>query len=314
MNTVATVSRSLLTACTVVAVAASGVGVASAQSTQSTAKSRSNTPVAMEGYCAVCIIEARKWEKGDPQITSTFDGFEYHFPSAAIKAKFDRSPERYVPVLNGDCIVCLEKAGKRVPGNIRHASIHQGRLYLFPSEKEKQMFAQAPDAYAKTDIGANGECIVCLVKAKKHVAGSTDHTVFHNGMRYLFPSDREAGMFRANPQEFVSAGMKAKTSGNSQTMIKTPARETVTTAVTVSGRSGCAACEFGVTPIAAPDELGLAIVAQDGRVTVIENAHKDYPEIYKNRFKSQQLVASGQVLRQQGRITWLKPTSLQQAR
>ncbi len=282
------------------------------QKTGAMEKSMMKTPVGLEGYCPVCIIDARKWEKGDPRIRSTFDGVAYYFPSSAIKAKFDRTPERYVPALNGDCIVCLEKAGKRVPGNIRHASLHNRRLYLFPSDKEKQMFGQNPKAYDNTDIGANGECIVCLVKANKHVPGSQQHTVFHNGLRYQFPSAREADMFRTNPEQFVSASMTMK--DKPQEMIKTRMLKESNKALTVSGRSGCAACEFGVTPVGSPDELGLAIVGRDGQITVVENAHKSYPQIYQDRFQGQTLVAQGEIVKQQGNITWLNPSSLRLAR
>ena len=68
----------------------------------------------------------------------------YYFPNAAVKQTFDAAPARYVPALNGDCIVCYEKAGKRVPGSIRFASLHRGRLLLFPSEAEKRAFNENP--------------------------------------------------------------------------------------------------------------------------------------------------------------------------
>lgn len=266
--------------------------------------------VGLEGYCPVCIIDARKWEKGKEQISSTFDGVTYYFPTTGLKRKFDQSPERYVPVLNGDCIVCLEKAGKRVPGSVFHAVMHNQRLYLFPSDKEKKAFRSEPEAYASTDIAANGECIVCLVKAKKHVAGSTDHTVIHNGMRYLFPSDREAQMFRSNPDQFVAGEMKMM--DGEKGMIKTSAPATSEVEIIVVGNSACAACEHGVSPLRDPEELGLALVGDDGQITVIEGAHKEYPELYKNRFKSMTLAATGVTLKQDGNVTWLKPSSLRQ--
>ncbi|MCR9197347.1 MAG: hypothetical protein NXI04_01770 [Planctomycetaceae bacterium] len=266
--------------------------------------------VGLDGYCPVCIVDARKWEKGNPRISSTFDGLTYYFPSTGLKTKFDRNPQRYVPALNGDCIVCLEKADKRVPGSIYHAALHNNRLYLFPSEKEKQAFSRSPEAFEKTDLAANGECIVCLAKMNKHVPGSHEHTVVHKGLRYLFPSAKEADMFRKDPAQFVSAAMKMQ--GDKGQMIKTGLPEMKAGMVTVSGLSGCAACEFGVSPLNDPEELGLAIVSDDGRITVVEGAHQTHPQIYNSRFKELQLVAQGEVLKQEGKVTWLKAASLQQ--
>lgn len=273
--------------------------------------------VGLDGYCPVCVIEAKKWEKGNPAIQSTFDGISYSFPSQAIKAKFDANPQKYVPALGGDCIVCYEKAGKRIAGSVRHAALHNERLYLFPSDGEKQAFLADPNSFNETDLAAGGECVVCLVKANKHVRGTAKHTVIHNGLRYQFPSANEADAFRQSPQQFVSMmgnRMDSKV-GNADAMKDISGMKKMddmkSNGVRLVGRSGCAACEFGVTPLGSPDELGLAVVRRDGRITVVEGAHASYPQIYKDRFDGQQLAVEGRIVKSQGRIDWLEPTSLQ---
>lgn len=259
--------------------------------------------VGLEGYCPVCIVAARKWEKGNPNISSTFDGVTYYFPNSTLKNKFDKSPAEFVPALRGDCIVCYAKHGKRVAGNIRHAALHKERLYLFPSEREKSAFLQDADAYLESDVAENGHCIVCKVAAGKEVAGSTRHTVVHQGLRYLFPSDKEARMFQKNPGKYTAKQQRMeKTAVSNNSLL-----------VSVSGRSACAACEFGVSPLGVADELGLAIVGKDKQVTVVEDAHKLYPEIYKARFQGKQVMAMGKVVKQQGKVTWIQPTSLKLA-
>ena len=265
--------------------------------------------IGLSGYCSVCVVEHRKWAKGDPTIKSTFDGVDYLFPSQAIKAKFDANPQAYVPALNGDCIVCYEKMGKRVPGSVQHAAIHNNRVYLFPSDREKQAFVADAAAFEDSDLVIDGECIVCLAKAKKHVPGLAAHTVIHDGLRYQFPSSGEASVFRASPQQFIhqvsamSPGSMMKKVGMKKAMSDNGVR--------LVGRSGCAACEFGVTPISAPDELGLAVVGSDGRITVVEGAHENYPQIYRDRFQEKQLVVEGRIVKTHGKISWLQPTSLQ---
>jgi YHS domain-containing protein len=258
------------------------------------------TKLGLDGYCPVCVVMKKVWEKGSPNISSTFDGVTYYFPGENIKAMFDASPEKFVPALNGDCIVCYEKAGKRIPGTVQHPVLHKNRLYLFPSASEKDAFKAAPRSFENTDLAVNGECIVCLVKMGKHMPGSTDFTVIHNGLRYLFPSDNEANVFRNSPEEFTS---KLK-------MMDKMGKKSMSNGVRLVGRSGCAACEFGVTPLASPDELGLAVVGKDGSVTVIEDAHQNYPQIYEDRFQNKKLAVEGKILKTQGNISWLKPSSL----
>ncbi len=192
-----------------------------------------------------------------------------------------------MPALGGDCVVCYVKAGKRVPGSIHHAAFHRSRLYLFPSEREKQAFLDKPGEFENADLALKGECAVCLAKMKKHVPGKPEFTAIHHGLRYQFPSDRERQMF-----------------------LKKPARFVVKELVTLKGRTGCAGCDYGVTPIGAPDELGLAVTTSDGQVIVVEDAHKKWPAIYQARFEGKQVEVTGRIIRDNGKIKWLQPTAL----
>ena len=261
--------------------------------------------IGLEGYCPVCVIDARKWERGRPEFQSTYDGVTYYFPNAAIKGKFDAAPAKYVPALGGDCTVCYAKLGKRVPGNIRHASLRNKRLFLFPSDGEKRVFEEDPQAYTDVDLAAKGECIVCLVKVNKHVPGKPEHTVIHKGFRYLFPSDKEANAFQNAPEQFVAATMKSKATKTSMRKA-----DTSTKLVRVAGMSACAGCEFGVTPLSNPDELGLAVKTSNGSVVVVENAHKLYPDIYAARFQGQNLHVEGEIVKTDGKVAWLQPSSV----
>ena len=80
--------------------------------------------------------------------------------------------------------------------------------------------------------------------------------------------------------------------------------------IVVTGKAACAGCEFGVTPIGAPDELGLAITTSDGKIYVIEDAHSRWPEIYKGRFGGSRLSVRGEVIKTEGRFAWVKPSTL----
>ncbi|MDA1052388.1 MAG: YHS domain-containing protein [Planctomycetota bacterium] len=256
---------------------------------------------ALEGYCSVCISAMNKWVRGKAEYQTTHDGKTYYFPSEQQKEMFLADPAKYVPALGGDCTVCLAKMGKRVPGNIRHAALHQHRLFLFPSEDQKKEFQSHPDQYANVDLALDGKCAVCQVEFNKDVPGKPEIAAVHHGLRYLFPAAKQREMFLANPDKYA-----VKPAATTQTSTQT----TDAQLVTVEGKSGCAGCDHGVVPIGSPNELGLAVNARDGTVFVVEDAHKLYPKVYKDRFEGLPLAVTGKVIKRDGKITWIQPTSL----
>ena len=118
----------------------------------------------------------------------------------------------------------------------------------------------------------------------------------------MFPSDKQRQEFLANPAKYAVNSAEQKHAS-------TTAREPKL--VTIMGKSGCAGCDYGVTPIGAPDELGLAVSTADGKVYVVEDAQKLYRDVYENRFEGVSLKVSGNVLKQDGKITWIQPKQLQ---
>ena len=279
-------------------VSAGAVGSAWAQQTD-------GKRIGLEGRCPVCIHDANKWAEGSPDYQATYDGVTYYFPSDAIKQVFLANPAKYVPALGGDCTVCYAKLGKRVPGNIRHASWHAKRLFLFPSEKEQEVFGQNSKAFADVDLALNGDCAVCLVHHNKHVPGKAEFTEVYHGFRYLFPSATEQAEFRKDPARYAATG--SQTNGKSAQGKESRTGKEI---LTVTGKTTCAACEHGRTPIQNPDEMGLAVNLPDGKVVIVEQAHQRYASVYQNRFSGQRVRVSGRVLREDGRFTWIDPTEL----
>lgn len=254
--------------------------------------------LALGGHCAVCVVKAQKWVKGSPEHTSVYDGHRYQFPSAAEQRVFDADPAAFTPALGGDCVVCLKNMGKRVAGSVKHTAKYKGRLYLFPGEEPKQEFLRAPQTYADVDLAHNGDCAVCLAKAQKHVAGKPEFAAYYKGLRYLFPSDKERQAFCAAPEEFEDKQMASSQPA--------PAAELVS----ITGSSACAGCSYGVRPVDAPGELGLAVKTTDGRVFVIEDAHRSYPEVYAKRFDGITLRVQGVAFQTRENVSWLRPVDL----
>ena len=261
--------------------------------------------IGLAGYCPVCILDANKWAKGSPEHQSTYDGVTYYFPEEAIKEKFLANPAKYVPALGGDCIVCYAKLGKRVPGTISHTARYENRLFLFPGAEQQQAFLSNPKEFANVDLALNGDCAVCQVRANKRVAGKPEFTEIKGGFRYQFVSAGEQAAFRKDPSAYVDPVSKPNA-----TESPTSQRPKENDSLTVMGKTACAGCEYGVTPLQNPEELGLAVKTDDGRVVIVEHAHKLYRSVYENRFAGEPVSVSGRVIKQRGRFTWLEPTDL----
>lgn len=285
---------------TTFAMLATGDVSADAQ-TKSKLSDKEEQSVALEGYCPVCIIQMKKWVRGSSEHQVAYDGKTYYFPGEKPKQMFLADPAKYVPALGGDCTVCFAKMGKRVPGNIRHATIHRNRLFLFPGDAQKEEFLSNPKAYADVDLALDGKCAVCLTEMKKEVPGKPEVTAIHQGLRYQFPADKQRKMFLAKPAKYAVKPTGGKQTSNSKA---------ATNLVTVTGRSGCAGCDHGVVPIGAKDTLGLAVNTPDGKVYVVEDAHKLYPDVYQKRFGGLQLQVTGKVLKRNGKIAWIQPSRL----
>ncbi len=160
---------------------------------------------ALDGYCPVCLVKMDELVQGDARFSSIFDGKTYLFPGVKQKRMFDANPSAYVPAAGGDCVVCKVKKSKNVAGKAEFHVVHEGRLFLFPSEKQKRMFQENPQEYADVDLAIEGNCPVCLVKSNKVKIGQPEYVSVHDGRRYLFPGPKEKRMFDADPSAFTPA-------------------------------------------------------------------------------------------------------------
>jgi len=261
--------------------------------------------VALEGYCPVCVVEMKKWVRGDARFAARFDGRVYYFPGEEQQQMFLANPVKYTPVLGGDCVVCLAKMQKRMSGNIRFGAFHQDRLYLFPGEEQRAMFRNHPERFANVDLAAGGNCVVCLVNMNEQVPGKPEFTVVYQGMRYQFPGKEQMDQFLSSPERYAQtfAARQQTATQNKPAGV----RFEQASLVRVTGQTGCAGCDYGVHPIRDASELGLAVRSDDGRVYIIEDAHRKYPKLYESRFDKLSVEVTGKVLKSEGEFVWLDP-------
>ena len=170
-----------------------------------------SAPVGLQGYCPVCVIEMKKWIRGNSSIRAQHDGKTYFFPGEEQRQMFLANPAKYTPALRGDCAVCLTDMKKKMPGSVHFSALHENRLFLFPNAEIKQKFMASPAKYANADLALNGNCPVCRVEMKQEIAGKPEFATTYGGMRYLFPSAKQRSMFVANPGKYAvrQAGVAA---------------------------------------------------------------------------------------------------------
>jgi YHS domain-containing protein len=86
---------------------------------------------ALQGYDPVAYFTQRKAVKGNASISTTHEGVEYNFSSAANKAKFLSAPTQYEPQYGGWCAYALGARNMKVAIDPSTFKIIDGKLYLF---------------------------------------------------------------------------------------------------------------------------------------------------------------------------------------
>jgi len=127
------------------------------------------------------------------------------FPSEEQQRVFEADPARFVPAAGGNCIVCIVEKGVRHEGSVEHRVIHEGRLYVFPSDRLKKMFERNSDRYADADVAVDGHCTVCMVEMSRVTKGKPEHASVYDGQRYHFVGPEQKAAFEKNPAAYAPA-------------------------------------------------------------------------------------------------------------
>lgn len=97
--------------------------------------------------CPVTLRDDRKIVRPTPEFTSIHNGQRYKFASAEAQAKFDASPERYAPAIDGNDAVLASMGAVGYEGSLLNTGIYEGKLYLFHSERTAEMFRKDPTQF-----------------------------------------------------------------------------------------------------------------------------------------------------------------------
>jgi YHS domain-containing protein len=104
--------------------------------------------VALYGFDAVEYFLSNEARAGSESHEIAFEGLTWRFVSEANLAAFRAAPDAYVPRFGGYDPMALDR-GAPVAGHPRLFAVHEGRLYLFYSEANRDAFLAAPLAAIK---------------------------------------------------------------------------------------------------------------------------------------------------------------------
>lgn len=117
-------------------------------------ESDSTPKLAMEGFCAVTVIDEDKWVEGNPKFGVVHLGKLYLFSSAEKMETFLADPMPYTPVLNEIDVVRFFEERQIVAGKRRFGMrdpVHQ-RMFFFADEAAMNHFFNDYDRYTDAAI------------------------------------------------------------------------------------------------------------------------------------------------------------------
>lgn len=89
-----------------------------------------NSNIALQGYSPVSYLDLGIAQKGLREFKSEYEKIVYFFTTAEQKAKFDRSPKRYIPQYGGFCAFGIYAGAKFRPDPNKFI-VKDGNYYLY---------------------------------------------------------------------------------------------------------------------------------------------------------------------------------------
>lgn len=155
-------------------------------------------PLAVQGFSVVDLHDYQRWVVGIENHQALFDGQLYRFADARQRAIFAAAPQRYAPILGGDCLVTFAETGRRVAGDLRYGLQHGQRLFFFAGADQLKQFQESPKRYVDADLAHQGNCVVSKFDQKKVIQGLPKTVVTLGGLRYFFLGIPQQAKFLGN--------------------------------------------------------------------------------------------------------------------
>ena len=113
---------------------------------QFTGQAQDNEEAALDGYCPVAYKLMEKAVKGKPEYAVNHEGETYYLLKTKAQKAFEKNPKKFLPEYDGYCATAMAK-GKKIESKGELFVIHNGKTYLFSSEKARKMFKKKPERF-----------------------------------------------------------------------------------------------------------------------------------------------------------------------
>jgi YHS domain-containing protein len=105
---------------------------------------------------------------------------------------------------HGFCVVTLRDHRQWVLGAEKIQAIYDGKVYLFSSPRERDIFAARPERYLPV---LNRDCPVTYVETGDRVGGQLESGLIHRQRLYFFASQEKLSQFQASPDAYEDADL-----------------------------------------------------------------------------------------------------------
>lgn len=104
-------------------------------------------PLALDGHCPVSMLEKAEMVPGSRTFAAVYQGRRYQFRTSRERELFQSSPNKYLPAMQGICVVSLIEDGKNVAGQLKFPAIFNEQLFLFANRECQRRFLLDPERY-----------------------------------------------------------------------------------------------------------------------------------------------------------------------
>jgi YHS domain-containing protein/thiol-disulfide isomerase/thioredoxin len=116
---------------------------------------RQRISLGLRGFSPVALSSRREWILGGQEFAAEYQGIVYFLATSDELRLFKERPERFAPQILGCDPVILDIADRAVPGDVRYAAYFDGELYLFISDKSRQLFKNDPHRFVRARHAQN---------------------------------------------------------------------------------------------------------------------------------------------------------------
>ena len=103
-----------------------------------------------KGFCPVELIDHQDLIDTRSEFNTRFGLKTYHFSSAKARETFERNPTRYIAAAGGLDVITLSRTDREAMGSLDYSAWYKGRLYLFSSKENQQIFQSNPALFSAT--------------------------------------------------------------------------------------------------------------------------------------------------------------------